>query len=275
MDKKELVVQLLVALFIGLLLTLTYTTQQAHADPIRDEFLFLNKNRYQFTRPTGEITKTITGQVDIKHPEQVNVVNKQLVLTQAPTNEAYVNDFGTAKTYYYKSGWIQTWDKFAFRYGRISVKYKPAPGVGLISALYLLPQTQTVTSKEKWPPEIDIETDGGPGDNSIAGSNTYFTLHYADSAGVHKQDGIHTTTHGGWRVVDIYWFPGYVEWWEDGALKFRSTKAVVSDFMYLVLELRVGSWIATPAENELPTSDMLVEYVEIDPVEVKNFSPER
>ncbi|MGE0200054.1 MAG: family 16 glycosylhydrolase [Candidatus Melainabacteria bacterium] len=230
-----------------------------------DDFAVLHPTRWRFTRPTGQYSKTITRQIDYKPPAQVRVENGKLLITADRAEIQAVNDYGMPHTYHYKSGWVQTWNSLAFRYGTIRIRFKPALGKGLISSAYLLPQNDLITFKEKWPPEIDIfETDGGVGRKGIPGSDTYFTLHFADASQEHQRRMRRHTTNGDWRIVEVRWTPDAVEWWQDGVMQHRVTEGVPDEPMYLVLELCVGTWIAMPDETTPLPSTLQVDFVEIN-----------
>lgn len=236
---------------------------------IRDDFPNVHPTRWHIARCTGQYGKTIT-QDDIKVSTQVVSSGQQLNLTADTASIDDLDDFGAAKTYLWKSGGIQSWNSFAFRYGEVEIRYKPALNTGLISTAYLLPFTNNITFEETWPPEIDLfETDGGIGSDGVAGSNTYYTAHYKDGDGANQQDQSLVTTTAGWRTVRVVWDADLITWYEDGRIVHQYTngpknqRQPIDCLMYLIIELRVGSWFSEADAGDTWPQTMQVDYVQI------------
>ena len=149
----------------------------------------------------------------------------------------------------YGSGLLTTEMSFSLATGYIEIRADVPDEVGMWSAFWLLPLDDV------WSAEIDvfeflgentdilqtgIWSDGSPDGQSIA----------VEDAG----DGFHT--------YGLLWTSDSIAWYYDGAL-VREENIVLTEEMYLILNLAVGGWAADP-DNTTDFSDKLsVDYVRV------------
>lgn len=183
-------------------------------------------------------------------PEQVSLADGHLSLT-AERRGVTGSD---GRRYHYTSGMVTTGPprkgakaRVEITYGRVEARVRFPSGIGLWSALWMLP------SSTRSRPEIDIvEVLGNDPSEWI------FHLHPEDRD--QESPSHRITDHvlaGGWHDLAVDWRPGMLQWFVDGKEVWRVEGDLVPDEpMYLVANLAVGGVYPGPpsAETELPAS---------------------
>lgn len=156
----------------------------------------------------------------------------------------------------YTSGMIESHDKFSQKYGWFEIRTRVPRGKGYWPAFWLLPATK------KWPPEIDVLEILDHEPNKV-----YMTNHWIDDAGKHEANG------GSWvgpdfsddfHVYAVEWKPGEIIWYVDGVERFRSSKGVPDEPMYIVANLAVGGdWPGYPDATTPFPAYMDIDYIRV------------
>lgn len=145
--------------------------------------------------------------------------------------------------------------KFAFRYGKVEVRFRLPRGTGLWPAIWMLP------ASTKSRPEIDLLEVLGHQPNTAR-------LHF------HPEDRSRPSParyveiprlSQDWHTVSLAWRPGELTWFIDGQRVWRITGGQVPDEpMYLVMNLAVGGDRAGPPDSSKRLSaTMLVDWVRV------------
>jgi beta-glucanase (GH16 family) len=156
----------------------------------------------------------------------------------------------------YTSGMISSFGHFAQQYGYFEIRAKFPKGKGFWPAFWLLP------ANKHWPPEIDILEILGHEPTKV-----YFTNHWLDAAGVHRQ---HVQSFTGpdlsadYHTFAIDWEPGAITWYLDGAERAHSTAGVPAEPMYVIANLAVGGdWPGNPDAATPFPGFMDIDYIRV------------
>jgi len=134
---------------------------------------------------------------------------------------------------------------FSFTYGYVETTSKVAPGQGMWSALWMLPQDYNNTD------ELDVM--------EILGRqpNYYTAAYHFGSSYFEPPDGtvpVDLTT--GFHTYGVDWEPDHITWYFDGTPlgTFTNSSVIINRPMYLILNLDVGGPWAGPLTNASPQS---------------------
>jgi beta-glucanase (GH16 family) len=183
-------------------------------------------------------------------PEQVRVGGgaAHLVAERRATTGA------DGRKYPFASGMISTGPgpegraRFAFTYGRASMRAKLPAGDGLWPAFWLLPANRTSE------PEIDVVEV-----QSDEPTTDAMHLHIPKRSFGHDWDGL----DAGWHTFTIDWRPGRLTWLVDGAVRWRVRGAQVPHApMYLIADLAV-SRDPPPTANTPDPAEMAIDWVRV------------
>ncbi len=191
-------------------------------------------------------------------PGQVSVGNGVLNLT---ANKIAKTDT-TGATKPYTSALLQSGGiagvrspGFSFKYGYVETRAKIAPGVGMWSALWMLPVSHNDTY------ELDVHEILGRDPTTFNGFD-HFNGKNAKSTIVPL--GYDTTA--AFHVYGLDWEPDHVTWYVDGQAVGTYTNASVipQEAMYLIFNLDVGGDWAGPLTVASPSqSTWMVDYVRV------------
>ena len=179
----------------------------------------------------------------------------------------------SASGFAYTSGRVLTKNKKDFQYGRIDVRAKVPQGKGLWPAIWMLGSD---IDQNNWPKcgEIDMMELRGQRPTEILS-----TMHFADNAGNHKQDGIEPVKlpDGGSFADDFHTYSvvrskDQMRFYVDGKQYYSFTTSNTSPYAYpfnnnffVVLNVAVGgNFLGTGGNPDASTvfpQQMLVDYV--------------
>lgn len=155
--------------------------------------------------------------------------------------------------YPYTSGLISSHNKFSFTYGFVEGRFRVPKGKGLWPAFWLMTHQGRV--------EVDILELLGHQPNKL-----YMVLHnFAD--GEHRRQ--YRTHRGpnysqGWHTFGLLWQPNLLVWYVDGQERFRVTRDVPSEPMYLIANLAVGGdWPGMPDKTTRFPAALEVDYIRL------------
>lgn len=160
------------------------------------------------------------------------------------------------KLRHYTSGMMTTTGKFSQEYGKFEIRCRVPAGKGMWPAFWMLPEPPT------WPPEIDVLEILGHQPDRL-----YMTHHWMDEHHKHR-------SHGGqfrgpdfskdFHTFGVTWSPDAIVWTVDGVERFRSTKAVPHQPMFLMVNLAVGGdWPGSPDEHTKFPASFDVDWVRV------------
>jgi beta-glucanase (GH16 family) len=156
----------------------------------------------------------------------------------------------------YNSGMITTEGMFSQTYGYFEARVEVAPGAGMWSTFWLLPENKS------WPPEIDVlEAFGAPNSGGDGGSNLVAHVNHAPNANdnVGRWETVGGNIYTSYHTYGVDWEPDFITWYIDGqAVQQITTPAGENNPMYMLLNLTVGGWAGSPAGE---TSTMSIDYV--------------
>jgi beta-glucanase (GH16 family) len=155
----------------------------------------------------------------------------------------------------FTSGMMTTYRKFAQQFGWFEIRCRLPKGNGLWPAFWMLPEPLG------WPPEIDVVENLGQ-DTAVA----YFTNHFSGPDGRHASQGSGKVAtpdlSADFHTYAVEWSAQAIVWYLDGVEKFRSTRGVPQQPMYLLVNLAVGgSWPVPPDETTRWPASFDVDYV--------------
>lgn len=179
-----------------------------------------------------------------------NVKVEEGVLKLISKNERY-------KGKEYTSGAVHTKGKFDFLYGKAEMKAKLPAGQGIFPAFWM------ITDKEDtWLPEIDIMEMLGHQPNEI-----WMVSHWLGEKGKLKSDFSSFTSEDfskDFHTFSVEWSPDSIKWFIDGIERFRSTKYIPNENMYLYLNTAVGgNWPGTPDYTTVFPAIYEIDYVKV------------
>ncbi|HEY4327372.1 MAG TPA: glycoside hydrolase family 16 protein [Mucilaginibacter sp.] len=231
----------------------------------------------KWTYEKGFVRNSEPQYYTVKRAENCRVDNGMLVIEarkETYPNAAYkagsIKPNENKQFAQYTSASINTSGIKSWKYGRVEVRAKVPGGLGTWPAIWMLGDNHTVA---KWPKcgEIDIMEFLGRDPMRVHG-----TVHYADSAGKHEQQGQSPVVGGpedGFHIYAVDWNEKQVSFYYD-SLKyfvFEYDKAKVNPAntfkknFYLLLDLALGdqsNW-AGPLEEKILPSKFYVDYVRI------------
>ncbi len=170
--------------------------------------------------------------------------------------------FVDGKLYSYSSGMISgargNRALFSFKYGYVEARARVPAGIGLWSALWMLPADRTTL------PEIDIFEVVGeqPGVDAQH-------VHWRDAGGNEQQLGNNasgTDLSSGWHVYGLLWEPDAISWYVDGARTWtvRRAGAVPQVPMYVIADLAVGGYFTHAPDTTTPfPSELRFDYLRV------------
>ena len=172
----------------------------------------------------------------------------------------------------YTSAQLDTYEHFAFEYGRIEARIEEPAGSGLCGQFWLLGVGPNY-SFNCWPQcgEVDVDEEISPQPNQ-----TYGILHgpapnsnfQQASSGITGPDPL----SGHFHVYGIIWTPNSITWTLDGvpwrtltpnSLVNGSTWAFSGHLFHIVLDLAVGGWPGPPSTSSEFPATMRVDWVRV------------
>lgn len=220
--------------------------------------------------------------VDLKESGLFRYGNSPDVVVH-PDN-AYVND-GTLRllgskeittfdgiTSNYRSGMVQTRDKFESTYGYIEAMVKIPDAAGSNPAVWMMPQMNDETGEWIWGDEnnfgaeIDILERPHPegGDEYTGLVNKYWiTMHYDNyTYNPHEKYHVQPTLNNPykWHKFGIEWTPDSIKFMLDGEVVAVQDKNIPNMSESFILSYGLGGWIGQIADEDLP-AEMQVDYV--------------
>ena len=174
-----------------------------------------------------------------------------------------------ADTARYKTGCIQTRDKFVFKYGKIEVRARLGKGKGSWPAIWLMPQESKYGG---WPDSGEIDIMEHLNRDTIV----YQTLHshHIDKQQQKKNPVYFATVpfkEGKYNVFGLEWYPDRLDFFINGQKTFTYPKLVHADSRqwpfdqeyYIILNQALGgSWVGAVEDNDLPVQ-MTVDWVRV------------
>ena len=236
-------------MLVAVALGVAYARSRTPGPVFADEFdgWRVDTDRWSSGYPWGCTSET-TGERQCYAPEALTVRDGLLVL------EADRDPNGRLP---YRSGMVASHRSFAQRYGYFELRARLPRGQGLWPAFWLLPKPDGT-----WPPELDVM--------ELFGSEPHQVLmaqHYRDAAGrerkrVRTWRGPDFTA--GFHTFGMSWSPTAVVWYVDGVERFRSTRDIPTQEMYVLVNLAVGGEAPGPPDATTPfPARMEVDYVRV------------
>lgn len=149
----------------------------------------------------------------------------------------------------YSSGVLTTEMSFSFSTGYVEIRVDVPDEVGFWSAFWLLP------ADGDWSAEIDVF--------EFLGENTgtLYTNVWTDGS----PDSVSVAVEGageGFHTYGLLWTSDSIAWYYDGAL-VREEDVVLTEEMYLILNLAVGGWAADPDTTTDFSDTLSVDYIRV------------
>lgn len=211
------------------------------------------------------------GQLQRYAPENVSVSNGVLLL-KSEKKFGHENNDPARPTRDYTSGLIQSYDKFAQRYGYFEARVKFPTARGLWPAFWLMPDRGAASGLGQWQRrdtgngamEIDIIehlTEWGPGRNNVA-------VHWDGYGDKHKSWGTSQLYFGptpdGWHNFGLLWEPGKLTWFIDGKKVVEFENERVSNVAsYIKLNTQMGGWATKDVDLSKLPDFFKVDYVRV------------
>lgn len=157
----------------------------------------------------------------------------------------------------YTSGAVHTKGKFDFLYGKVEMRAKLPAGQGIFPAFWMI-----TDNEDTWLPEIDILEMLGHQPGEI-----WMVSHWLGEDGKLKSD--FSSFKGqdfskDFHTYSIEWTPDSITWFIDGVERFKSTKYIPSEKMYLYLNTAVGGkWPGPPDETTVFPAIYEIDYVKV------------
>ncbi|MGR3249403.1 MAG: family 16 glycosylhydrolase [Paracoccus sp. (in: a-proteobacteria)] len=149
----------------------------------------------------------------------------------------------------YSSGLLSTEMTFSFSTGYVEVRADVPDEVGLWSAFWLLP------ADGDWSSEIDVFEFLGE-DTATLHTNVWMDGQ-PDSTSIAVEDA-----GDGFHTYGLLWTTSSISWYYDGTL-LRQEHVVVTEEMFLILNLAVGGWAADPDATTDFTDTLSVDYIRV------------
>ncbi|MDA8776906.1 glycoside hydrolase family 16 protein [Alphaproteobacteria bacterium] len=155
-------------------------------------------------------------------PENVSVIDGNLVLTALVENYTATNVNGQSASRNYTSGRIQTRNKQDFKYGRFEARIKLPSGDGVWPAFWMLPTDQVYGT---WPfsGEIDI-MENADGNGQIGGAIHYNNPNSAVYNNIYQTRST-AATPTDWNVYRVDWDQNNIRWYLNGENYYQVNKA--------------------------------------------------
>lgn len=157
----------------------------------------------------------------------------------------------------YTSGALHTKGKFNFLYGKAEIRAKLPAGQGIFPAFWMMPDKDNT-----WLPEIDVLEMLGHKPNEI-----WMVTHWLDKSNTLKSD--YDTFNGpdfskDFHTFSIVWTPDSITWFIDGIERFRSSKNIPNEKMYLYLNTAIGGdWPGSPDDSTIFPVSYEIDYVRV------------
>ncbi len=211
------------------------------------------------------------GQLQRYTPENVLVEDGKLKLI-SEKRKGHENNNPSLKTREFSSGLIQSYDKWAQRYGYFEARVKFPTARGLWPAFWLMPDRGAESGLNIWQRrdtgnqgmEIDIIehlTEWGPGRNNVA-------LHWDGYGDDHKSWSNNRIYFGptpdGWHTFGVLWEPGKLTWYIDGKKVVAYENDRVSRVpAYIKLNTQIGGWATKDVDLSKLPDVYGVDYVRV------------
>lgn len=157
----------------------------------------------------------------------------------------------------YTSGAVHTKGKFNFLYGKAEMRAKLPAGQGIFPAFWMLPDKEDI-----WLPEIDIMEMLGHQPNEV-----WMVTHWLGETGTLKSDFsnfVGPDFSKDFHIFSIEWAPDSITWFIDDIERFRSSKFVSSEKMYLYLNTAIGgNWPGSPDYSTVFPVNYEIDYVRV------------
>ncbi|MGV3504928.1 MAG: glycoside hydrolase family 16 protein [Adhaeribacter sp.] len=169
----------------------------------------------------------------------------------------------------YKTGCIQTKNKFSFQYGRVEVRARLSEGKGSWPAIWLMPQESRYGG---WPDSGEIDLMEHLNRDTVI----YQTLHshYIDKQQQKTRPVYFATPSfkaGEFNIFGLEWYPDRLDFFVNGRKTFSYPKIQGADSrqwpfdqpFYLILNQALGgSWVGSIHDRDLPLQ-MEVDWVRV------------
>jgi len=157
----------------------------------------------------------------------------------------------------YTSGAVHTQGKFNFLYGKAEMRAKLPAGQGIFPAFWMM------TDKENtWLPEIDILEMLGHQPDQV-----WMVSHWLGEDG--KLKSVSDTFTGpdfskDFHTFGIEWSPNSIMWFIDDMERFKISRNIPSESMYLYLNTAVGgNWPGAPDQTTVFPVSFEIDYVRV------------
>jgi beta-glucanase (GH16 family) len=156
----------------------------------------------------------------------------------------------------YTSGMVCSYSKFAQQYGWFEIRAKFPKGQGLWPAFWLLPNSKD------WPPEIDILEILGHETDVVLFSNHWGTDYRSHRYETKRWQGPDFATD--FHTFAVEWTPEAIVWYVDSEERFRTTRNIPHEPMYVLANLAVGGILPGMPDSTTPfPSVMEVDYIRV------------
>lgn len=157
----------------------------------------------------------------------------------------------------YTSGAVHSKGKFNFLYGKVEMRAKLPAGQGIFPAFWMLPDKEDI-----WLPEIDIMEMLGHQPNEV-----WMVSHRLDKTGTLKSDFSNfkgPDFSKDFHIFSIEWTPDSITWFIDDIERFRSSKFIPNEKMYLYLNTAIGgNWPGSPDYSTVFPVNYEIDYVRV------------
>ncbi|MCC5843061.1 MAG: glycoside hydrolase family 16 protein [Verrucomicrobia bacterium] len=211
------------------------------------------------------------GQLQRYAPENV-IVEDGILRIKTEKRHGHENNNPALGTREFTSGLIQSYDKFAQRYGYFEARMKLPTARGLWPAFWLMPDRGAESGLNIWrrrdtgvgAMEIDIMehlTEWGPGRMNAA-------AHWDGYGASHKHWGTTHVFYGptpdGWHTFGLLWEPGKLTWFIDGKKVVEWENERISNVAgYIKLNTQMGGWATSDVDV-----DSLPDFFNVDWIRV-------
>lgn len=157
----------------------------------------------------------------------------------------------------YTSGAVHTKGKFNFLYGKVEMRAKLPAGQGIFPAFWMIPDKEDI-----WLPEIDIMEMLGHKPNEV-----WMVSHWLDKTGTLNSD--FSKFKGpdfskDFHIFSSEWTPDSITWFIDHIERFRSSKFIPNEQMFLYLNTAIGgNWPGSPDPSTVFPVNYEIDYVRV------------
>lgn len=157
----------------------------------------------------------------------------------------------------YTSGAVHSKGKFSFLYGKVEMRAKLPAGQGIFPAFWMMPDKE-----DTWLPEIDIMELLGHKPHEV-----WMVSHWLDHTGSLNTD--FGTFQGpdfseDFHIFSVEWTPDSITWFIDDKERFRSSKFIPREKMYVYLNTAIGGdWPGSPDDSTVFPVNYEIDYVRV------------